>query len=70
MELEATISSIQTATFVSEFRGRIESAINELEAANKRFGIGALTPEQIEKNLETIKRLEDQAVQLNMLNWM
>ena len=54
-------------TFVGEFLDNIEGAISEIEAQNNHFGIGAPTPEQVEKNLETLRRLEGQLAHLQSL---
>lgn len=47
-----------TSMLARELHEKINGTIDELVAANNRFGIGALTFEQVEKNLETIRQLK------------
>ena len=49
-----------------ELQDKINDTIDELEGANNRIGIGALTMEQTEKNLETIRQLEALMAQIDL----
>ena len=58
---------IEKTSLVREFVNNIEGTINEIVAQNNHFGVGAPTPERIEKNLERIRRLEAQLAHLQLL---
>lgn len=56
-----------TSMLARELQDKISGTIDELVAANNRCGIGALTPEQAEKNLDTIRKLNTLVAQIDLL---
>lgn len=59
-----------TSMLARELQEKINGTIDELEAANNRNGIGALTFGQTEKNLETIKQLKALRAQLELITML
>jgi hypothetical protein len=68
LEEETAMPIIPKASFVEEFANNIEGAISEIVAQNNHCGVGAPTPERIEKNLEKIRNLEAQLAHLQLLS--
>ena len=57
-----------TSTLVRNLHDEIRTVIDKIIAENNCYGIGAPTPQQVEKNLEIIEKLEKQMGQLRLLN--
>jgi hypothetical protein len=62
------MSTTETSILVRNLHEEIKTVIEKISAENNCFGVGAPTPKQVDKNLEIIKRLEDQMNQLQQLN--
>lgn len=62
------MTTSETSTLVRNLHDEIKTVINKISAENNCYGIGAPTPQQVDKNLETIRRLEKQMNQLQQLN--
>ena len=54
-----------TLMLTKEFQDKIIGAIDDLMTANNRSGIGALTFEQVGKNLKTIRQLKALMAQID-----
>lgn len=62
------MSTAETSTLVRNLHTEIKSVIEKILAENNCCGVGAPTPQQVDKNLEIVKKLEEQMVQLQLLN--
>ena len=62
------MSETITSTLVRNLHEEIQTVIDKIAEENNCFGVGAPTPEQINKNLEIINKLEEQRNQLRLLN--
>ena len=67
-ESEVTMTGTMTSTLIRNLHDEIKTVIDKISAENNYFGVGAPTPQQVDKNLEIIRRLEDQMGQLQMLD--
>lgn len=57
-----------TSKLVRNLYDEIRNVIDKIAEENNCFGVGAPTPEQIDKNLAIIGKLEEQMNQLQALN--
>ena len=67
-ESEATMTGTITSTLVRNLHDEIKTVIDKIAEENNCFGVGAPTPQQVDKNLEIIGKLEEQMDQLQLLN--
>ena len=66
-EREVPMTETITTTLVRNLHDEIKTVIDRIAEENNCFGVGAPTPEQIDKNLEIIGKLEKQMNQLQSL---
>ena len=64
------MSGTITSTLVRNLHDEIQTVIDKISEENNYFGVGAPTPEQIDKNLVIIGKLEEQKHQLRLLDQM
>jgi hypothetical protein len=59
---------IKTSILVRNLHDEIQTVIDKIAEENNCFGIGAPTPQQVDKNLKIIGKLEEQMNQLQLLS--
>ena len=57
-----------TSTLVRNLHDEIQTVIDRIAEENNCFGVGAPTPEQIDKNIAIMGKLKEQMNQLQVLN--